>query len=959
MMTNNSTSRMIREMLVCGCALSSLIAATAWAGSDRQDDANRRTAVSRSDRRPSQDMPAERGESAGPSRRGRPNLFSGSPRDNRSSSAGSSRGLLGNLFGRNRDSSTGSPGVAPRSSGGSPSRGFFSPRNDSNRGAGSPTRTPWTAAPNRAPFGTLANGDTPDRQGRGPTRTVRPDSPRIMDTPRAADTPRAPVAPRTMDTPRRAPQVSDVPDRRGPVANAPDRGRPTFRNDSNNVTAAPGRQNSGAPVFRSGSPSARGQGDQPVARSRDDVAHSIARPSTATDRIPHSQAPQGETFSRTPNTPANRDYAISRPGSDFGRTRPGVDAPVTRSRNDVAQSIARPSTGVSRIGSSQMGIGRQGLGTLSRPDATRGTTSANRSVPISRALDGISRSPARTPTNVGRSMTRTTTPRTIPDIARTPHGIGSPSRAASSGALAGRTGIQRGTDLAGQRSALRTQNSLRTASALRSNGTVRTAAFHDSRTVARGTVAGHGVEVRTARDVHHKDIYVINAGRFHPDHWPHGDYRPYHGGWHHDDWHHGDWHEHHHWAVDFTFVHSYFAPAGVVMYDVVPVAPVYPVSGFGFSFAYGHHVAVAFSSVRYVEPVVFAPPAVVVYPTYYVPPVIEPVVYTPVVPAPVVAPVPVPVVTPVYAPMYYYYPAYAYYPVYAAVAAPAYVAAPAPAPVIVEPAPVVAAPVPAVVETPASGWSIGTAFSFLGHHGHGFGFGATFSKVKPATVVTPAVAVAPAPAVAPADQVAPADGSVPAPTDGSAQAAPAGDYAQASDPQAAQQAAPTEDALESGLAAIRGGNMQQARAILDQYVTSDPDNGMARMLYSAALMADGQYKEAAESLRRSLHTWPDFQLKDFYLPAVYDNPKLYTQVTRDVREFLSDHPERMDAWLLVAWSYAVSGQSDEALSLLNEAKKSWPDDSALAMIEKTVQANEAAEQAAAKPTPSQSTASAQ
>ncbi|MGC4121562.1 MAG: tetratricopeptide repeat protein [Myxococcales bacterium] len=350
---------------------------------------------------------------------------------------------------------------------------------------------------------------------------------------------------------------------------------------------------------------------------------------------------------------------------------------------------------------------------------------------------------------------------------------------------------------------------------------------------------------------------------------------------------------------------------------VVPVVYTPPV--YSLSFAYvGRHHGVVVSSVRYVEPVVFAPPAMVVYPTVYAAPVVTPVVYSPIVAAPVVAPVAVPVVTPVYAPLYYYYPAYAYYPTYAAVAAPAYVVEPAPVPVVAA---------PAVVEAPSSGWSIGTAFSFAGHHGHNFGFGFNFTKVKsePAVVAAPAV-VAPA-AVAPAVAVEPAP-------------AVAGEVTTAGE-------APAPASLEGGLAAIRADEMEKARNILSQVVLSDPDNGMARMLYAAALVADGQYKEAAEALRRSLETWPDFQLKDFYLPAVYDNPKTFTKTMRDVREFLSDHPERTDAWLLVAWSYAVSGQSNEANMLLTEAKKSWPEDGVFATLDKAVQASDAADQATA------------
>ena len=213
-------------------------------------------------------------------------------------------------------------------------------------------------------------------------------------------------------------------------------------------------------------------------------------------------------------------------------------------------------------------------------------------------------------------------------------------------------------------------------------------------------------------------------------------------------WHHGDWDHGHHVDIDFsfTYVHSYFAPAHAVIYDVVPVAPIVvaPAPIFSASFAYYSAPAVvSVSSVRYVYPVACAAPAVVVYNEYYAPPIMTPVLFSPVVTTPVyAAPVVVPVCAPVYAPMYYYYPAYTVlsYPTYYVEPAPVVVAAPA---VVAE---------PAVVEAPAKSWSISGAFGFS-HHGKAFSFGGGYTKVKSdpvvvagPTVAASAVAVEPAPA---------------------------------------------------------------------------------------------------------------------------------------------------------------------------------------------------------------------
>ena len=159
----------------------------------------------------------------------------------------------------------------------------------------------------------------------------------------------------------------------------------------------------------------------------------------------------------------------------------------------------------------------------------------------------------------------------------------------------------------------------------------------------------------------------------------------------------------------------------------------------------------------------------------------------------------------------------------------------------------------------------------------------------------------------------------------------------AESPEAPSAAAPQADSLQLGLDALRSGQIETARAHLARAVSADPSSGVAHMLYTAALVADGQYKNAALSLRDSLQVWGNVQLKDFYLPNVYADEKSHTQFTRDLREFLSDHPDRLDGWLLTIWAYAFSGQPDEALHLVGEAKKIWPDDPALLKIEAIVQ----------------------
>lgn len=165
------------------------------------------------------------------------------------------------------------------------------------------------------------------------------------------------------------------------------------------------------------------------------------------------------------------------------------------------------------------------------------------------------------------------------------------------------------------------------------------------------------------------------------------------------------------------------------------------------------------------------------------------------------------------------------------------------------------------------------------------------------------------------------------------------DVAQPVAPDAAEGSVATAvqgDSLEQGLKALRNGQIEAAREQFSRAVSADPSSGVAQMLYTAALVADGQYKSATVSLRDALQTWSDMQLKDFYLPSVYGDAKSYSQYTRDLRAFLSDHPDRLDGWLLTIWASAFSGQSQEAAQLLAEARKTWPDDAALGALAKVI-----------------------
>jgi hypothetical protein len=563
----------------------------------------------------------------------------------------------------------------------------------------------------------------------------------------------------------------------------------------------------------------------PTALPREDVAHSIRRPSVTSERITRLEGGSGDTRSTTPlRTDTTRAPVVS-----------NRSQPVLRNRDEAVHSISRPMTATGNI---------------------RQPISEGRSVPTAGITRTVTEPIIRSPAEVG---VRTGGGDQVRSISRSESGV---SRAATDRVLTART----------------------------PGGSSKAA-----RTLARQSVRGHDVYVRSSDRISRRDVRVFDVGHhafpgghevaaaYHGDGGHgHGDWEHGHGDWGHHDhwWHHGDWHHGAYFSIGFgfTYVHSYYVPADAFVYDVVPVV-VEPYPVFSTSFAYySGPCVVGVSSVRYVYPVTAVAPAVVVYQECAAPPIITPVMFSPLYATPVyTAPVVLPVMAPVYAPVYYYYPAYTVqnYPTY-----------------YVEPAPAAEAPaaggeqVPEATAPQASGGAIGGATGAGGRS---------------------------------AEQVWEDSGSA-----GTGQQTQGWDVGPAS--------------LETGLEAIRNGDMEEARRVLSQVVVSDPNDGMSRMLYATALTAAGQYNEAAEAVRRALATWQGLQLKDYWLPSVYDDAKRFTQTMRDAREFLSDHPERVDAWLLVSWAYAFSGDLEQAQILIDEARKTWPDDASLATLQRLVAA---------------------
>lgn len=986
MVTGRFAYRLVRRLVICGCIVSTAVFAASASGRDRGDGADGDAPAS--DRRAS--VRNSRGSQRGglPGRGARTGDSSGGAQ----APAGPGLGLLGGLFGSRDESRDRAPSAIPRM------RTESSPQMPAPRGPfgllfGSPLR----GQSRTSPFLAQSDSDS-SRRGRSQGsrggngaegvdrgRTMRsPDNgPRVVDRPASPPPERPNPAPAVPDRPVRAPRSSDrptpapsspvpaVPDRPDRTPRSPD--RPTVA-PSAPAPAAPERP-SRAPIFdrpapapapgapgpqfprsmqrgdsgsagggpverypaRRGGAAGAGAGpqvpSQPTLRPREDGGRGVARP-VLPDSVRRPDGGAAPNPGQTPSYP--------RTGTGVTRQYPNGTSPVFRPRDEAARSLGRPGeagdrtrigNGATRLDNPSR-VGRSGAPSLG--GSTPGAVGVNRSQPVPRTRGEAVESLVRPGTSGDRlrgplGETRGTRGADVQREARAPLTRGPADAGVRSGGTNRVRTIDRSGPAAGRAGSDRMQ-AARTAS----SESLRT------RTLARGSVGGREVFVRSQASVSRRDVRVLEVGH----HESHGGRRvevvTRHRGWdpHYSAWHeyHGDWwhhgHDHHHvdFNFSFTFVHSYFAPAGAVVYDVVPVAPVVvaPAPVFSASFAYYSSPAVvSVSSVRYVYPVAAVAPAVVVYHEYVAPPIITPVVFTPVATTPVyAAPVVMPVYAPVFAPVYYYYPSYAVlsYPSY-----------------YVEPAPVVAA-APAVVEAPSSGWSISTAFGFS-HHGKDFSFGGTFTKARsePAVVAAPAVA-APAPAVAgvevPAEVLDPAVEAAAAPAGGPvAEGSSGGVEASGSATVPETPAAQAEGvSLEAGLAAIRGGDMEQARRILSQVIANDPGDGVSRMLYASALLSDGQYKDAAEALRSGLEAWQDLQLKDFYLPSVYEDTRRFTQAMRDAGEFLSDHPERVDAWLLVSFAQAFSGQAEQAQSLLVEAQKTWPDDPTFTRLLQLVQA---------------------
>jgi len=146
--------------------------------------------------------------------------------------------------------------------------------------------------------------------------------------------------------------------------------------------------------------------------------------------------------------------------------------------------------------------------------------------------------------------------------------------------------------------------------------------------------------------------------------------------------------------------------------------------------------------------------------------------------------------------------------------------------------------------------------------------------------------------------------------------------------------------LEGGLEAMRAGDYDSARRYFVRVLLRRPDDGRVRTYYVAALMADGQYTEAAICLRRALQLWEDVELGEFDLAELFSDQRTLEQQVAALRTFVADNPERLDGWLLLTWAYAFSGEREDARLIVAEARRTWPDDPTLLHLEQILRADQ-------------------
>jgi hypothetical protein len=154
------------------------------------------------------------------------------------------------------------------------------------------------------------------------------------------------------------------------------------------------------------------------------------------------------------------------------------------------------------------------------------------------------------------------------------------------------------------------------------------------------------------------------------------------------------------------------------------------------------------------------------------------------------------------------------------------------------------------------------------------------------------------------------------------------DYAQPIDTQGPPPQQSASDAaiqaFESARAAFKAGDYQQALALVDQALTTMPNDATLHEFRGLVLFALGQYEQAAAPLYAVLSNGPGWDWTT--LVSLYPSVDVYTGQLRALEDYTRRKPDSAAAHFVLAYLYTTMGYTDAAVGQLRRVVALQPDD---------------------------------
>lgn len=150
-------------------------------------------------------------------------------------------------------------------------------------------------------------------------------------------------------------------------------------------------------------------------------------------------------------------------------------------------------------------------------------------------------------------------------------------------------------------------------------------------------------------------------------------------------------------------------------------------------------------------------------------------------------------------------------------------------------------------------------------------------------------------------------------------------------------------AIQEGNAAFSGGRNSDARRSYVRAVLLDEKDGVAKLLYALASLAEGDVSVGSTALHRALVTNPDLIEYPFNIAAMYRSPDRFADQLVILTKHIGSHPEDRDAVLMLSYLHYASGGAEQARVLLGAMVDADPNDELALLL------RDAADRALARP----------